>query len=348
MKKKEEKMKKKQCVIAIMVMVALCGMLISAPLSSAKDKVINWRAHNAFGPGDLSADLFMEFAKRVTEKSGGRLKLQAFYGGEIVGSNELLDAVKNGMIEIGSTSGGLYKGKYPALIAPSANPFVLKGTFEDIANFATKGEVGQIVRDTYKDIGIHLLGYIPYGPYPAVCSKKPIRKIEDFKGMLIRALGSVSTILKELGASTGYIPGSEVYMALHLGTYDAAVYSIDCIDGMKWREVMDYLILPFMVDWFFGQVIVNEKAWKRLPDDLKKVLDDVQAWYFDANYTKMNQLITDAVKNAKKWGYEVITLSDADFKKMRQVAVEKVWPTLIKDARSRRLVELFKEHHGIK
>ena len=150
--------------------------------------------------------------------------------------------------------------------------------------------------------------------------------MEDFKGLKVRAILATADLLKELGAAPGYIPGGEIYMALKLGTFDAATYSIDAIRGFKWHEVIKYYILPYWTDYYFGEIIVNKKSWNSLPPDLQKVLEEAMVNFGNAN-KEIYEKEKDAILNMQKeLGYEVVTLSDSDMAEIRRIAIEKVWP----------------------
>ena len=334
----------------IFVLVGICGLTAfgASDVSAAGEK-FNWRISSSFAPGDLSADLLPEFAKRVTKESGGRLTMRSFYEGDIVGSEQTLDACGRGVFEMCALSTSMYQGKYPVFAAQGAVPFATPFGWEKATKFNLEGsEVDKLVRTQADALGLHIVGYIPFGPYPAICSRVPIRNFNDFKGKKIRASGAVIKIFNAIGASSGYIPGGEVYMALQLGTYDAAVYSVDVVDGMKWREVMKYYILPYFSDEYFGQVFANKKAWAALPDDLKGVVNNVQKWYFEANHVGINKMRDENVTRAKEWGYEVITLPDADVEKIKKAAIEVVWPSLVKDDLSKKWMDIVKKYHGVK
>jgi TRAP-type C4-dicarboxylate transport system substrate-binding protein len=294
-------------------------------LTFARDQghaqTFKWRAQSAFARGDFSADLLPSFAEEVKEKSHGRLVISTFYAGDLVPTEDTLKAASRGMIEIAQSCGALWQGVEPILGMEAGVPFGYKGTLKEIEALIEKTGLYAQFEEAYARQNCHLLGIHTYGPYPALVSNKPIRKVEDFKGLKVRAILSVADLLKHLGASPGYIPGGEIYMALKLGTFDAATYSIDAIRGFKWYEVMKYLILPYWIDYYFGDIVVNKEAWKQLPQDLQEIL---------------------------KEGYEVITLPDADVEKIRRVAIEKIWPDVAKRGpENAKAIEAIKKYLGI-
>ena len=289
-------------------------------------KTYKWRIQSAFSRGDFSADLLPSFAEEVKKKSNGRLILSTFYAGDLVPTEDTLTATTRGMIEMSQGCGALWQGVEPILGLLAGAPFMYKGTLKEVETLIEKTGLYAQFEAAYDRQNVHMLGIHTYGPYPALVSNKPIRSLDDFKGVKVRAILSVGDLLKELGAAPGYIPGGEIYMALKLGTFDAATYSIDAIRGFKWHEVIKYYILPYWNDYYFGEILVNKKAWNSLPQDLRAILEEAMVNFGNANREIYEKEKSAILKMQKELGYEVITLSDADVAKMKKISIEKIWP----------------------
>jgi len=333
--------------LTVSLAVALVFLFSSADF--CQGQVIKWRAQSGFSRGDFSADLLPSFAKEVQDKSKGRLVISTHFAGDLVPQDDVLKATTQGIIEMGQACGVFWADVEPILGLELGVHFAYKGTLKQVEEMIKQAGLYQLWEKAYDRQNCHMLGINTYGPYPAFASKKPIRTVADMKGLKVRALQDTALLFKELGAAPGYIPGGEIYMALKLGTFDAATYSIDAIRGFKWYEVIKYYILPNWVDWYFGDVFVNKDAWNKLPDDLKKIMNEAMVNYAKANedvYSKEAKIIVD---DAKKMGYEVITMPDAEVAKIRQTAIDKVWPALAaRSPDNARVVEGFKKYHGIK
>ena len=332
------------------ILFVVLAIFIWTPImaATAVAKTYRWRVQSAFSRGDFSADLLPSFAKEVKEKSNGRLLISTFYAGDLVPSDDTFKATSQGMIEMGQTCGVLWSGEMPILGLEFGLPFGFKGTLEEVEALVDKTGLYQLWENAYADKNCHLLGIHTYGPYPALASNKPIRSLNDFKGLKVRAILEIADLMKELNAAPGYVPGGEIYMSLKLGTFDAATYSVDAIRGFKWHEVIDYYILPYWCDWYFGDVIINKQAWESLPKDLQEILITAMKNYGDKNkeiYSKEVDIITD---QAGKLGYEVITLPDKDVEKIRQVAIEKIWTEFAKKGpECAKAIKALKKYHGV-
>jgi len=333
----------------VLCLVLAIFLVTSFSVGVASAKTFTWRVQSAFSRGDFSADLLPSFAEEVKQKSNGRLILTPFYAGDLVPSDDTFKATSQGIIEMGQTCGVLWSGEEPILGLEFGLPFGFKGSLEDVEKLIDKSSLYKLWEQAYARKNCHLLGVHTYGPYPAIASNKPIRKVEDFKGLKVRAILDIANLMKELGAAPGYVPGGEIYMALKLGTFDAATYSVDAIRGFKWFEVMKYYILPYWTDWYFGDVIINMDAWNELPEDLKKILQEAMVNYGEKNKEVYTKEIDVVVDQAKKLGYEVITLPDEEVEKIRQIAIKKLWPEWAKKCpECKQAIEAIKEFQEVK
>jgi TRAP-type mannitol/chloroaromatic compound transport system substrate-binding protein len=182
--------------------------------------------------------------------------------------------------------------------------------------------------------------------YPtALISKKPIRKIEDFKGLKIRSSGAIADFLKDLGAATSLIPGEELYLALQTGVVEAAHWgAAGGALSMKFPEVAKYYIQPNLAMAGTDVIVINKEAFKTLPPDLQIILDlalKERVWHRSHEYI-MDEVdaLNTMVKNYK---VSVLTLPPEDQKKMIQVAMKQWDKAAAKDAPSAKAVGILKE-----
>ena len=94
-----------------------------------------------------------------------------------------------------------------------------------------------------------------------------------------------------------------------------------------------------------GCLLVNEKAFNKLPADLQVIVARCAQQY--GRYTSMLYNDWDVwfqKEGYKKFGFEIITLSKEDTDKLRQIAIEKVWPKFARDELSTRYIETIKQY----
>jgi TRAP-type mannitol/chloroaromatic compound transport system substrate-binding protein len=176
--------------------------------------------------------------------------------------------------------------------------------------------------------------------------KKPINKIEDFKGYKIRSSGAIADMLKELGAATSLIPGEEIYLALQTGVIDGVHWG--AAQGaltMKFCEIAKYYIQPDLAMSGTDVIIINKDAFEALPKDIQTKLD---AALKERVVERTNEYTIEEIKALEimKRDYKVTvcTLPPEDQKKMRAVAMKQWDKVAAKDAQAAKAVAMLKDY----
>lgn len=332
-------------IAALLLPVILAACAAPAPPGPEK---LTWRIQCAYPPGDISHDQLTVFADRVYERTEGRLKIDIFSADAIVPVDNMLPALGKGVFEMLHASGGYWEGIIPVGALDSGIPFQYRGfgTLENITELFYEAGLIEIFREAYAEHNAYYLGFDSYHAYPVIGSTVPIRSIEDFKGLKVRGFGPWLEFFGKLGASTVWLPGPELYMAVKLGTIDVVTWSIDLIISMKLHEVIDYLILPPLADHAVSHILVNMDSWEALPDDIKQVVTEVQHEYGTLVYSLYDAEWKTVLGMGEALGYEVITLPDADVKEMEQLSLPMWDEFAAKDDYSARAIALLKDFYG--
>ena len=226
---------------------SVAGMGFSAvlPRRAHAKEVYRWRLQSHLGPTEPGyAGGLTNFVKRVKEMSGGRIDIELFPAGALVPSKEILKSVSRKIIEMGSSAASYNSGLMP-VVYTTLVPMGPRSA-EDCATIWLKGWK-EILQKAYGKHGATLLTMQIVTDIP-LYSTKPVKTVEDFKGLKVRTHGSTALFCEQLGASTTYIPGGEVYMALQTGAVDAATWGgFSTTFPKKWYEVAKYVILPALV-----------------------------------------------------------------------------------------------------
>lgn len=347
-------------IVALVVVVALLsGVFVAgcAPKPTPtptptptppKEEVIRWTLQSAYPWGDLSMDRLPKLAARVSELSKGRFKIETLPGGSIVPVDETLVSLSKRVFEATTSSGGYWEGDIPVASIEEGLPFLYRGfgTLEQLDAIMASG-LTDLYREVYDKWGVYYVGYFSYHAYPCIMSKIPIRKLEDWKGVKVRAYGPWADFFNRLGAKTTWIPGAELYMAMKLGTIDVATYDSFGPIGFKLYEVMDYLILPPFADHAISNTLVSKDAWNALPQDLKDIFYQAHQEYAVETYKAYDVQWTSNINQAAALGYEVIRLPNEDVEKMKVIAAKQWEDYAKKDEYSARAVQIAKKFYGI-
>ena len=230
------------------------------------------------GPG-MSAE---RVAERIRTLSGGRLDIAVYAAGEIVPAFEVLDAVGNGVADIGHTASFYWQGKMPAAAFFTTVPFGLTPG-EHVAWVDAGG--GQALWDEL---------YAPFGVKPfmagntGVCMggwfRREVKSLADLRGLKLRTLGLGGEVYRRLGATPQTTPPAEILVSLQSGVIDGAEFvgpGTDIALGL-YRVARFYYYPGFNKPNGTGECIVSLKAWDALSDDLKAII--AHACATEANY----------------------------------------------------------------
>ena len=340
MKKLLNKFSRRTFMTGVLATTLTAGSLTSAVAQAAD---YNWRFANLYSRGTAFGSVYEDLGKEIETMSGGRIKVQMMYSGEGVSSEGIFDAVRNGLITMGAPFQPLNAGQMPAGVVEVGLPGGTADAGELMTLFYEKGW-GDILKEAYGERGLVWLN--PYIQPPVyIITKEPIKSIEDFKGLKIRAPGAYGKFLRELGASPVNMAWSEIYTALSTGVIDGSIGSnmIDHRDGNH-VEVAKYMYRLPLAGAQVLPILVNQSAWNKLPDDLKEVVKGATAIHAQEQLTKSrlweSQAVADMEAKGLKWSPEP---SEAD-KEAWKAAGAKLWDEYAKeDPYSARLIEVLKK-----
>jgi TRAP-type C4-dicarboxylate transport system substrate-binding protein len=128
---------------------------------------------------------------------------------------------------------------------------------------------------------VHVLYIHAHGP-GILASKKPVRSLEDFQGMKVRATGLSTKIVKALGGSPVGMPQPETYEALQKGVVEATLCPIETLKGWKQGEAISYVTDSSAIGYTTTMfVVMNKGVWEKLPADVQQVFTETSKEWID-------------------------------------------------------------------
>jgi TRAP-type C4-dicarboxylate transport system substrate-binding protein len=219
----------------------------------------------------IIAKFFDPWAKKVNEAAGGEFQIQVVNGPTIANAVNVWERTVNGVVEIGW-------GIHGAVSLPFAKSLImgLPLLFEENQLGAASAAFWQLyasglIADEYKDVKV--LGLVGT-PVQGISSKTPITKLDDMKGLKVRAADrSVADIVAALGGAPISVPAAEVYQALSQGVVSASVAGFVLVTSFKLQEVVHYHLEGLPLGAPAGFIVMNRQAYERLSPKGKQVLD---------------------------------------------------------------------------
>lgn len=245
----------------------------------------SWKMVTPWDKDLLFYNIAVHFCDTVRLASGGRLDIRPLSAGELVPGMQALDAVSQGLAEVGHDGAWYWKDKDEAFVPLGDVPFGLDSEGYNIWLYERGGLA--MAQELYGAYNLFVLPCGQTGQDMGISSNKRATKMEDFKGMKVRTVGWYMDILNNLGAAAVPLPGGEVHAALKSGVVDGAEFSSPAMNyPMGFCDITRYSISPG-VHQPASQcyVFFNQEAYDKLPEDLKWIVDtaakETQLWSFN-------------------------------------------------------------------
>ena len=295
---------------------AVAAGAVSAPMISRADTV-NLRFQSTWPAKDIFHEYANDFAKKVNDMAGGRLKIEVLPAGAVVPPFQLLDAVNKGTLDGGHGVLAYHYGKSSALALWGSGPaFGMDPNM--VLSWHNYGGGKQLLEEIYKSLSIDVVSYV-YGPMPTQplgWFKKPIAKVEDLKGLKYRTVGLAVDIFTELGAAVNPLPGGEIVPALDRGLIDAAEFnnaSSDRVLGFP-DVVKNCMLQSFHQSGEQFEILFNKAKLNALPAELRTIIDvAVQASSAEMSWKAIDRNSKD-YDEMKKQGIKFYKTPDAILK----------------------------------
>jgi len=310
-----------------MVLVALLVFWVGFGLLStenvyAAEKVIKWRVQSHWPASSSSYKASLQvLADTIKERTDGRLILEPFAAGSLVPAKEIFNAVKRGMIQMGTISPAYVRDQIEVAGIAAGLPYAFKNVWECAYYHKWLGFEKIIQAEAAK----HGVFYSTDKVYPTeLVLKKPVKSFEDFKGLKLRSSGVLQVFLTSIGAAASYLPGPEVYPSLASGVIDGAHWgAAQGAYSMKLYDVCKYHLLPGLNIAGTDAWVVNQKAIDKLPPDIQAIFYNAleeQFWKRTNQYIYLEAITLAKAVEEKE--VEVVTLTPADQKKITEIAMQ--------------------------
>ncbi len=225
------------------------------------------------------------FAERVSAMTGGKFKITAHPGGDVVPPLEILQNVQTNSIDAGHTASYYYTGLAPLTAFGTALPFGLTARQQN--SWLYNGGGLDMLQAVYKErfnaiqfpagnTGVQMGGWF----------NKEIKSLSDMQGLVMRIPGLGSTVMTALGVTVQVLPGGEIFQALQTGAIDATEWVGPYDDlTMGFNEVTKFYYHPGW--WEPGpslEVQIPLAKWDPLPEVYKEIIKSAA---FEANTSMM-------------------------------------------------------------
>ena len=327
-----EPLKKNILVILVSLVVALCvlpGCQSEEQPEEQTFETIELSYSNFFPPTHLHSVLAEEWIKEVESRSGGKVEINYYPSGSLVSATQTYDGVVQGIADIAMSLFAYTPGRFPAC------------ELVDLPHAYPNGWVAtRVANDFYQEFkpaelnDTHPLYFHAHGPGVIFTTEKPVRTMEDLKGLVIRSTGVGASIVEALGAEGYGASQGQAYEMLSKNVVNGSYTPREVLKGWNQAEVVKYVTGCYDVgNTTMMFVVMNKDKWDSLPADVQKVFNDVSEEWI--------------LKHGQVWDYydkvgidyfldlggdrEVIELPEAEMARWVEVAVDPLIEQYIAD-----------------
>lgn len=260
-------MKRKLWILVLAIFsVTLClgGLATSAAAEPLKLSYAN------FPPAPTFPCVQMErWKKEVEKRTNGKVVVNTYPGSTLLGAKNMMDGVIAGTADIGNLCMAYQPGRFivtNATSLPLGIPNAKVGSLVlwDLWEKYQPAEFAQV----------KVLAMFTTAP-TNIMSKVPVRTLADIQGLDLRASGGAAQILGAWGANPVGMPMPATVEALQKGVVKGLYSSLEVMQDFKFAETCKFVTLTDTVIYPFA-VVMNMKKWNSLPQDVKKVMQDLR------------------------------------------------------------------------
>lgn len=253
---------------------------------ASAQQTINLTAIDGYPIRAMWVKEFSEFFIPQVDKrlaAGGKYKIRwnQAYGGQIVKPRGVLEGIQRGLGDIGVVTTPFHTDKVPMQALPYVTPFVTSNpalvarTMDRLAH-----EIPEVMGE-FKLYGqVYLTTACALDSYQ-LFTKMPVKQLTDLKGRKIAGAGTNLRYLEGLGATGVSGPLTGFYNKMQTGVVDGSMLWAEAAVRFKFPEVAPYLLIANMGSVNTKVITVNAGTWKKLPPEVKKVLQEVAVAYRD-------------------------------------------------------------------
>ena len=226
-----------------------------------------WDMPTPYSDGEFHTRNVRAFAEDVKKATNGQLDINVHSNGSLIKHPDILRAVSTGQVNIAEFLLGQFGNEDPVFAADNV-PFVAPG-YDAAWKFYQAQK--PVLEKKLQGRGMRLL-YAVAWPGQGIYSKEPLKTVADLKGTKMRTYSPLTARLAELlGASPTVVQVPEVPQMFATGAMHAMITSSATGTATKaWEFVKNYYKTnawnPKNV------VVVNERAYSRLPKDQQSAL----------------------------------------------------------------------------
>ena len=282
-------------------LAAAAGSAVALPITArAQAAPITLRFQSTWPPRFIYHEFAVDWTKKVADLTQGRVKIEMLPAGAVVPALQVVEAVSKGTLDGGHGLAAFWYGKNTAFGLYGAGPAFGMDANQLLAWVEYGGGkelFAEIQAAAQLDIKSFLFGPVPCEPMGWF--KKPIRTVQDLKGLKFRTSGLAVDLFTTMGVSAVQMAPGEIVPAIDRGVLDAAEFASATDDRvMGFPDVAKFYVQQsYHMSNNFCEVMFNKKKYEALPAEIKVILDHAaKAASADMHWRSMHRMSQDYIE----------------------------------------------------
>jgi TRAP-type C4-dicarboxylate transport system substrate-binding protein len=279
-------------ICAVILVVLIGGTLTACGEAKPSEPVVLKFASAATGP---YIDSEQAFADAFNERCGPDYTIMYYPSGEMLSFPELLDGVRTGAADMGAVTPSANSADEPKLGANEL-PFLFNNIQAEIyAVSELKSLFNEVLEDKFNQKLLCMHNYTAI----ELLSTKPVKTLEDWKGLLVQAISPTTAAVIEAlgGAAVTGVPYTESYSVLEKGTAEGVITAPAAMNIFLLTDVAKYMSSCYMIAALHG-FSINLDSWNKLPKNIQDIMleeaqktsDNIDQWLvgeWDADFARL-------------------------------------------------------------
>ncbi|MGZ3589324.1 MAG: TRAP transporter substrate-binding protein [Thermodesulfobacteriota bacterium] len=292
--------------IVWMVLVASFVFLtVSSPYAA---EVIKLKFANYFPPTHMNSVMMGKYCEELNKQLAGKVEMTQYAGGTLLSAPKIAAGVSTGIADIGLSNLSYTRGRFPVM-----------EIMELPHGFPSAWIAGHVANDFYnkyqpKDFDTYHVLMLSTSPINVIQTlNKPVKTLDDVKGLKLRGTGRLGDIVKALGATPIPIETPDLYDSLKRGVIEGALLPLETMKGFKTGELIKYVTPSWRVgSAYCFYVVMNKQKWDSLPGDVKKVITDFSKDFIERWTVEWNHIDIEGKEFFVKQGGKFEDIPEAD------------------------------------
>jgi len=285
---------------------AALGLLFAGQSPAlAQAKSFTLKFNHVLGPKEPFHDGFNEWAKRVSERTNGGLKIEVFHSSQLGKEEDIIEQLRQGA-NLGQNTDSARLGNYVPGIAVMNGPYFAE-TLEDVAKLQKAPTIVKFQEELASKHGLKVVCFNWVQGYRHFFTNKPVKKPEDLRGQRIRTPPAPiwQESVRALGAAPVAMGFGDMYPGLQQRAIDGVELVYNNIPGGRFYEVLKYANETKHIMLINFQV-VSSAFFNSLPAEYQTALTEECARAGEATSNRIFKLEAEVEEQLKKRGMTIV------------------------------------------